>query len=120
MDRFLIAESVQDANIQLGGGNANPGWETPDSRWALTVKAVDTRGEPIEIQIWFTVPQLASIVKKFFADILIREDNGEKTIFAKMLQRLLRKRWAVMSSSTAKMKFADGYCWLPPYDNLEE
>lgn len=119
MDRFLIAESVQDARIQLAGGDANPGWETPDSRWALTVKAVDTRGEPIEVQIWLTVPQLASIVKKFFANILVREDNGQKTIFAGMLRRLLRKRWATMSAVVAKLE-CDGMQWFPPYDNLEE
>lgn len=117
MDRFLIARSVQDADVQIGGGEV-PGHESGRTLLAITVKAV-ADGEPIEVQIWLTIPQLASIVKKFFSGILFHENSRKKTLFAKLLQRLLRKRWAVMTSPLLKQIMDDGEPWFPSYDKIE-
>jgi hypothetical protein len=103
--------------VKIGGGEM-PGHESDRTRLAITVKAV-ADGEPIEVQIWLTVPQVASLVKQFFYDILFQGNDRRKTLFAKLLQRLLRKRWAVMTMPLLKQECGDGEPWFPSYHELE-
>ena len=117
MDRFLIARSVRGADVKLGGGEL-PGHESEETRLAITVGVI-ADGNLIEVQIWLTIAQMASLVKQFFYDILFRRNGREKTFFAGLLKRLLRKRWAVMSSPLLKQVMVDGESWFPSYHKIE-
>lgn len=113
MQRFYIFQSLQDARIQVGGGEGQGGWETPQSRLAITVMAEDTgTKEQVEMQVWLTIPQIASLVVAFFEQILPL--GG---LYRGFLRRLLEKRWAHMTSPIAKAKI-DGKQWMKPYTKV--
>jgi len=79
------------------GGKGN---ETPHTRFILSVSAVPLsgpyghpQGPAVDIFVEFTPRQMAQIVDHFFCHIT---DGGN--VFTKMLQRLFKKRSAVMTS----------------------
>ncbi len=122
MQRFYIFQSLQDNHLKFGGGNADKGWENPESRLAITMMTnlqgtnddqAKTRSEDeTEVQVWLTIPQMASIVVAFFEPILPL--GG---IYRNFLRRLLEKRWAHMTSPMAKTKI-DGNRWMQPYTKV--
>jgi len=74
------------------------GQEKPYSCYTLRVRTHRTgTEEPVDVSLTLTVPQLAQIVKHFFWEITVR--HGWAVNF---LQRLLVKRWAVMTDQTCK------------------
>lgn len=119
MQRFYIFQSLQETQLLVGGGNADGGWENPESRLAITVKThltgtedYQTRKEECEVQVWLTIPQVVSIVVAFFEQILPL--GG---IYRGFLRRLLEKRWAHMTSPIAKAKI-DGKRWMEKYTQV--
>src|SRR3989344_2102994 len=99
MAAYRIYESLPDARLQVGGGEAQPGHENAKSQLAITVMArvrTDNDREE-EVQLWLTIPQIAVIVWAFFGET-IRQNRT----FANMLERLMRKRWSEMTSHFAK------------------
>ena len=113
MERSETFESIQGARIFVGGGQT-AGFEKPESRLAITVRATDGRtGEPVEVQLWLTVPQFATIVWKFFSEVFT---FGKENFFSKAMSRLMRRRYAVMTSPLARP--GNGNEWfIPRYDN---
>ncbi len=67
-----------------------PGTEWPYSRHTISILARDETGKEINLHIALTPPQLVAIVKHVFWEITVRSMWA-----AKVLERLLRKRWGV-------------------------
>ena len=74
------------------------GEEVPYSRHTLKVQAADESGKVVDLSIQLTVPQLADIVRHFFWEVTVRGAWA-----AKILERLLRKRWGVYTKPTWKL-----------------
>lgn len=111
MERSEMFESIQDARVMVGGGDPE-GFENPKSRLAITVRCTDIMtGQPVDVQLWLTIPQFAAIVWEFFSEI-VRESN----FFSKALRRLMSKRYAVMTSEFARPEPGNNWC-IPRYDD---
>ena len=118
MERFYIFQSLQGAKLQVGGGEAQGGWENSESRLAITVMTeshstenYQRKKEQVEVQVWLTIPQVAMLVVAFFKRILPL--GG---IYRSFLRRLLEKRWAHMTSPICKRKtFKDDGWIIEPY-----
>ena len=117
MQQFSIFQSLQDATIRVGGGEAQGGHENPESRIAISVKAQPPHtgesevGDGYELQVWLTIPQVAAIVADFFQEVA-----PPRTIYHKFLRRLLEKRWAHMTSPICKREIFEGEGWtMKPY-----
>lgn len=100
---YQCFQSIPDAHIGFGASDG-PGQECSKTVHIINVTVSPLSGpygkpygEPMDIALALTVPQMAAIVKHFFFFIL-----SEENVFARFLSRLLRKRWAVMTDSTSK------------------
>jgi hypothetical protein len=100
-------ETVQDATVRLGGGTGTVDRETLAHCFCINVEAkayVEADNgftRPVHIQVWITPTQLADIVKEFFVDFL----RHVAPVYRSMLERILRKRWSVMTSGIFKEEF---------------
>ena len=103
MARSIIVQSRADSRIFLGS-DAVKGRETPDTRLTIDVSNYvllsdrEAEGDLQVVQLCLSVPQMAELVRQFFVEIIT-----PKNMYAKLLRRLLQKRWAAMSSPLAKM-----------------
>ena len=96
-------QAPQDVVIQFGASDS-PGNEKPGSLHFLNLNGVQPMsgpygtpvGDPVDITIALTPRQVAEVVKHFFVEVVFA--GG---IYQKFFQRLMSKRWAVMT--------ADGY-----------
>ncbi len=110
-------ETVQDAHVLLGGGEGGPDRETPRTRFCINIDAKayvpedDGFTRDIHIQLWITPTQIAEIVKAFFSDMLCHTSR----VYHDMLERILRKRWSVMTSSLYRNKDFGGERVNPYY-----
>jgi len=86
-----------------------PGDETIESRQILEVTALNEQGEEIELALSLTIPQLVDIVKHFFWESTVRS-----TWVAKIVERLLTKRWAIHTRPDVKedQDFRNKCTWL--------
>jgi len=120
MQRFYILQSLQNATLRVGGGEAQGGHENPESRLAITVMtelqateySEPKKGEEVDLQVWLTIPQVASIVADFFQEVA-----PPGSIYHKFLRRLLEKRWAHMTSPIAKSGI-NGKRWMEKYTQV--
>ena len=117
MSRSFIFESQPKSEIHLGQ-TCGRGSETPTSRLAIVVlRCALVEGEPdTEVQVWLSVEEFVELVKQFFWEVI-----SPKNIYMKFLQRLLHRRWQMMTSETAKVRWLDpdNRPWMPQYDRLE-
>ena len=103
-------ETVQDARVILGGDAGGPDRETPSTRFCIDVDAKAFVREDngftrdVRIQLWITPTQIAEIVKGYFSDMLYNTSR----VYRELLERILRKRWAVMTSSIYRRKDLGG------------
>lgn len=105
----VIVESLANAPraVYVGGWYTDPGFETPDSRVAISVKGkISGSDQDFEAQVWITIPQLTSIVLAYF-EVLLRE----KPFAKQLLKRLLGMRWALMTSVVYKDQPIAGDEW---------
>lgn len=125
MERSYQAfQSLQGSSIVIGGDYGNRDRERPSTRMFInvTVRACpprecppldgsDASGPEMDVCLGLTIPQVAFIVKMFFWEFI---SYPPKNIFSKFLQRLLEKRWAVMTSNVYKRPSLDeeGYNYL--------
>ncbi|MBM3191847.1 MAG: hypothetical protein FJZ63_04265 [Chlamydiae bacterium] len=113
MQRFYIFQSLQNATLRVGGGEAQGGHENPESRLAISVMTELTgtedyqpKKEECEVQVWLTIPQVAAIVRDFFQEVA-----PPGSVYHKFLRRLLEKRWAHMTSPICKREIFAGEGW---------
>lgn len=113
----LQFETIQGAKIILGGGAGAPDRETPDTRFCINVEAKALVNgdftEPVHIQLWITPSQIAEIVKEFFGDMFWHTPKWCR----ENLQRLLYKRWKLMTSGTYRMEIP-GLSRVEPYHKV--
>jgi len=113
----LQFETIQGASILLGGGEGAPERETPSTRFCINVEAKALVNgdftEPVHIQLWITPVQIAEIVKAFFLDFL----RHAPRVYKELLERILRKRWAIMTSGVYRMEIP-GLSRLDPYHKI--
>ncbi len=133
MDRILeqtdvYFQPIPGSNVTFGCTDGE-GHENSDSLIYVNFRrAVQADGVPMSafdlpigedvvyLSIALTPEMCAQIVKNFFWPIA-----HERGLWQKMLKRLLKKRWAVMTSSFAKPGLHDpglAYKTLPPYDSM--
>jgi len=109
-------ETVQGAELRLGAGEGQPDRERPDSRYCINIKtkvfvpADNGFTREVHVQLWITPTQIAQLVKQYFSDML----RHASPVYRDLLERLLRKRWSMMTSSIYKMKL-DGLDRVEPY-----
>ncbi len=113
----LQFETIQGASILLGGGEGRVGSETPSTRFCINVEAkalVDGDfNEPVHIQLWITPSQIAQIVKSYFEGMF----SSTPKWCRENLQRLLHKRWRVMTSGMYQVEIP-GTERLDPYHKI--
>ena len=113
-------ETADDARILFGGHTDQPGYETPRSRICVNLRAkamVYEDGEfkrDIHLQLWITPGQLAEIVKEFFVGML----RHTSPVYRSLLERLLRKRWSVMTDVSYKVKYSEYDHRVEPYHKI--
>jgi hypothetical protein len=109
-DANFQLETIQSAKVHLGAGEGSTNSEGPESRFCINVdtKAYDpatgTFSRDIHVQLWITPSQIADIVKQYFAEMLRHVPN----VYGKLLERILRKRWTVMTSSVYRLDHSPG------------
>jgi hypothetical protein len=99
-------ETADDFRFSIGGNYVylREGHETPWTRFCINLDAKALNYESGEfdrkvmVQLWITPAQVAEIVKEYFRDML----ENTPRVFRDMLERLLRKRWSVMTNPTWK------------------
>jgi len=112
-------ETIQGANVLLGAGEGGPNREKPDSRYCINVDtkaydpATDSFSRDIHVQLWITPTQIAEIVKQYFAEML----RHTPRVYRQQLERMLRKRWTVMTSSIYREEIP-GCGRVEPYHKL--
>jgi len=74
-----------------------PGNETTLSRHTLLITVRNEQGEEYELALSLTILQLVDIIKHFFWERTVRRNWG-----AKVLERLLTKRWAIHTHPVLK------------------
>jgi len=109
--KHFVFDTLPTAHVMIGK-NTSVGSEGPDSRFHLnvetTVEYTDyhglTKGEQVYVCLSLTLPQMAGVVKDFFepATVNYGHENPRKNFFMELLDRLLRKRWAVATSPVYK------------------
>ena len=113
----LQFETIQGASILLGGGEGSPERETLTTRFCINVEAKALVNgdftEPVHIQLWITPSQIAEIVKAYFSDML----RYTPRVYRDLLERILRKRWTVMTSSIYRMEIP-GLERVEPYHKI--
>ena len=106
MDRsyYSMFESVQGAKLTVNAMEDRSKHENGSSRLVINVQArryswdlYDYEAEPVDFQVWLTVPQVAEIVKAFFWPIV-----SQNRVFRELLSRLLRKRRTEMTAELAR------------------
>ncbi|MFA5954040.1 MAG: hypothetical protein WC817_00700 [Patescibacteria group bacterium] len=113
---YVQLETVQGAELLLGGGEGGVDRETPSTRFCLNIAAKafvpgeDGFAQDIDVQLWITPTQIAQLVKQYFSMMLWHT----KPVYRQLLERLLRKRWSVMTSCGYKLRL-DGSDRLEPY-----
>ena len=93
-------ETVPDSPVYLGGG-IGPGFEISETAFTVNVFAKrfhSENEEVVAVQLWITPVQLAELVKAYFAEMIC---NSPK-IYRQLLERLLRRRWTVMSFKSTR------------------
>lgn len=107
MPRYQSYRTLPQSKVHIGGGSG-AGRENPETRLCINLMAQPTQapygeptGEPMEICVELTVPQLAKIVCRFFSQVT----HG---IYGTFLHRLLEHRWATMSSPVTKSREVGG------------
>lgn len=123
MARSFIFDATSKSRFYLGN-QGGQGHETPRTLLCIDVtrceiKRADATKEDDEaevVQIYLTIPQMVEIVKLFFWDVV-----SPGNIYTKFLQRLLKRRWDVMTDDLAKTTtFSDNdQPWLLRYDRTE-
>jgi len=114
-------ETIHDAKVLLGAGEGGPDSERVDSRYCINVgtraydPATDSFSRDIHIQLWITPTQIAEIVKQYFAEML----RHTPRVYRQLLERLLRKRWAVMTSLIYQHDYP-GCKRVPPYHKIHD
>ena len=112
-------ETIRSASVLLGAGEGGPDRETLDSRYCINVDtkaydpATDSFSRDIHVQLWITPTQIAEIVKQYFAEML----RHAPRVYRQQLERLLRKRWTVMTSSIYREEIP-GLERVEPYHKL--
>ncbi len=103
-------QSLQDAHIFMGNWGGK-GRENPNTPLFINFSAVpcngpagEPAGDEVDLCIALTHRQVAEIVKAFFWDIIMYPKNN---VFGQFLNRLLKKRWAIMTSDVAKDSSSD-------------
>lgn len=119
----FIFDATSKSRFYLGN-QGGQGHETPRTLLCIDVTRCDIKradavkeGKEAEVvQIYLAIPQMVEIVMLFFRDVV-----SPGNIYTKLLQRLLKRRWDVMTDSLAKTtSFSDnGRPWLPRYDRIE-
>ena len=112
-------ETVQDTELRLGAGEGAPDRERPDSRYCITIRtrayapAAAGFTRDVHVQLWITPVQIAELVKQYFSEML----RHTPRVYRQQLERLLRKRWSVMTSGIYKMKL-EGLDRVEPYHKI--
>ena len=104
---YQAYETLPGTHVMIGGDFGNKGSETPDSRMILNLKVRPyepgsfggPQGPAMDIAVKITVPQAAWIVQEFFSGLITWP---VKNIWKTFLIRMMRKRWALMTSPVAK------------------
>jgi len=93
-------------NFIIGGDYGNKGTETPESRMILNLKVRQCQpgggnptGPEMEISVGITIPQAAWIVLSFFRGLTFWP---RKNIWRTFLIRMMKRRWAEMTSLAYK------------------
>ena len=109
-------ETVQGAELLLGAGEGAPDREGLDSRYCININtkvfvpADNGFTREVHVQLWITPTQIAQLVKQYFSEML----RHTSPVYRDLLERLLRKRWSVMTSSVYKMRL-EGCTRVEPY-----
>ena len=103
---YQAYETLPGTHVMIGGDFGNKGSETPNSRMTLNLKVRpcrpgggDPTGPEMSISVGITIPQAAWIVQEFFNGLIFWP---VKNIWKTFLVRMMRKRWAFMTSPLAK------------------
>ena len=103
---YQAYETLPGTHVMFGGEFGHPGREAPDSRMILNLKVYpcraggsDPTGPEMEISVGITIPQVAGIVLEFFSGLARRP---AKNIYRSFLFRMMRRRWALMTTPLAK------------------
>lgn len=105
MERSYQSFQVPQGVVIQFGASDSPGNEKPGSRHFLNLNGVQPMsgpygtpvGDPVDITIALTPRQVAEIVKHFFVEVVFA--GG---IYQKFFERLMIKRWALMTASEHK------------------
>lgn len=111
---YQAYETLPGTHVMIGGNFGHKGTENPLSRMILNLKVRpcqpgcgDPTGPAMDIAVAITIPQAAGIVQMFFMGLIYWP---VKNIWKTFLVRMMRKRWAVMTSPLAKDP--DGSGWF--------
>jgi len=103
---YQAYETLPGTHVMIGGAYGSEGYETPESRMILNLKVRpcqpgcgDPTGPAMDIAVAITIPQAAWIVQGFFDGLT---HWPKKNIWKTFLTRMMRKRWAVMTTPLAK------------------
>ncbi len=104
---YQAYETLPGTHVMIGGSYGSEGYETPESRMVLNLKVRPyepgsfggPQGPAMDIAVAITIPQAAWIVQEFFDGLT---HWPKKNIWKTFLVRMMRKRWAVMTTPVAK------------------
>lgn len=110
-------ETIQGAELRLGGGEGSPDRETLSTRFCININAkafVHAENgftREVHVQLWITPTQIAQLVREYFTDML----RYTPRVYRDLLERILRKRWQVMTSSLYRENNISGTERVKPY-----
>ncbi len=118
---YQTYQSLRGTNIMFGGTGGSRADEDHRTRHILCIQVrpcsnpyvEDQQSEQMEVQLALTTRQLAQIVWSFFGDTVF----GPGTIFHTFLQRLITKRWALMTHPS--FKDARNATWDSEFPDLQ-
>ncbi|OGF69591.1 hypothetical protein A3H65_01095 [Candidatus Giovannonibacteria bacterium RIFCSPLOWO2_02_FULL_45_14] len=112
---YQAYETLPGTHVMIGGAYGTRGAENPESRMILNLKVVpcrsgggDPTGPEMDISVGITIQQAAWIVQEFFGDLTC---HPRENIWKTFLKRMMRKRWATMTTPVAKFPM-EGSNWF--------
>lgn len=110
MSSSFIFDSEKKSEVYLGRTHAAES-ENHTAKLCIGIRQCNLDGdsqETVEVQVWLTVEQVAEVVKMFFWETI-----SSSHIYKTFLQRLLHRRWKVMTSQLSQHTAS-----MPGYDRI--